>query len=137
MDEKELEKKLEKYYSAFLNPKHIIGDWIIVNDNAYNKYKNKLKIESIISGVIVENGAYFICETKDKYIIFKYSDRFICYRFSDTEYGLSVDDYELFAINEKHMSLPKRGKILAFDKLCKLMSFKLSKRAKEYLDYFS
>lgn len=137
MDESQLEKKLQQYYSTFISPKYIIDDWIIVNNKGYLKYKNKIKIESIISGVILENMAYYICETKDQYIVFKYSDKFICYRFTDTEYGLSIDDYDLLAINKKNMQSRIKNDIISFPELCDLIGFKLSKKAKEYLDYFS
>ena len=137
MDYNELEAQLSKYYDKFINPDYQIKNWIIVNNVFYKKYKNKLKIEGILGNTGNEYQKIIVIETKNKYIVIKYSDKFICYRESDTEYGLSTDVYEILAINKSHMDSLKSAPIESFNSICNIMGWKLSKRAKETLDYFN
>lgn len=130
-----LESKLSEYWQKFSNPKHILGDWVIVDDVLYNKLKNKLNIYSIISYNVLHNEIVIVIETKKEYYAIKYSGRFICIRRSETEYGLICDIYEMLAINKVGIAqAPKE--IISFKDLCSIMGWKLGKRAKEYLDYF-
>jgi len=133
----ELEAQLSKYYDKFISPDYQIKNWVIVNNVFYEKYKNKLKIESILANTGNEYQKILVVETKNKYIVIKYSDKFICYRESDTEYGLATDIYELLAINKKNMDSTQLAPLESFDSICKIMGWKLSKRAKETLDYFN
>jgi hypothetical protein len=136
MDFNILEAKLSKYYKKFSNPTYTIGDWVIVEDSLYKKLNNKLNIVSLISYNQYDNENIIVAETKKEYYAIKYSDRFVCLRKSETEYGLVSDTYDLLAINKTAVGKDD-VEIIPFKDLCDLLGWKLGKKAKEYLDYFS
>ena len=136
MDFNRLEAKLSKYYEKFSNPTYVIGDWEIVEDSLYKKLNNKLNIVSLISYNQYDNENIIVAETKKEYYAIKYSGRFVCVRKSETEYGLISDTYDLLAINKTAVGKDD-VEIIPFKDLCDLLGWKLGKKAKEYLDYFS
>lgn len=136
MDFNILEAKLSKYYEKFSNPTYVIGDWAIVDDVAYKKLNNKLNIVSLISYNQYDNENIIVAETKKEYYAIKYSGRFVCVRKSETEYGLISDTYDLLAINKTAVGKDD-VEIIPFKDLCDLLGWKVGKKAKEYLDYFS
>jgi hypothetical protein len=135
MDFDILESKLSKYYEKFSNPTYVIGDWAIVEDSLYKQLKNKLNIVSILSYNQYKTENIIIAESKKEYYAIKYSGRFVCIRKSETEYGLVCDTYELLAINKTAVNKDDI-EIIPFKDLCKLLGWKLGKKAKDYLDYF-
>ena len=135
MDFNILEAKLSKYYEKFSNPTYVIGDWAIVEDSLYKQLKNKLNIVSILSYNQYKTENIIIAESKKEYYAIKYSGRFVCIRKSETEYGLVCDTYELLAINKTAVNKDDI-EIIPFKDLCKLLGWKLGKKAKDYLDYF-
>jgi hypothetical protein len=135
MDFNILEAKLSKYYEKFSNPKYVIGDWAIVDDNTYKQLYNKLNIVTILSYTKRHTESILVIETKKEYYVIKYSGRFVCVRKSQTEYGLVCDTYELLAINKTAVNKDDI-EIIPFKDLCDLLGWKLGKKAKDYLDYF-
>ena len=135
MDFNILESKLSKYYEKFSNPSYVIGDWAIVEDTIYKGLKNKLNIVSILSYNQYKTENIIIAESKKEYYAIKYSGRFVCIRKSETEYGLVCDTYELLAINKTAVNKDDI-EIIPFKDLCKILDWKLGKKAKDYLDYF-
>jgi hypothetical protein len=135
MDFNILEAKLSKYYEKFSNPKYVIGDWAIVDDNTYKQLYNKLNIVTILSYTKRHTESILVIETKKEYYVIKYSGRFVCVRKSQTEYGLVCDTYELLAINKTAVNKDD-VEIIPFKDLCDLLGWKLGKKAKDYLDYF-
>jgi len=134
--------KLTQYYSKITNPTIQIKDWIIADDELYLKYKNKLTFNNILSHYRDELECVVVVETKNKYYAIKYNNKFICLRESDTEYGLSTGEYNLIAVNNKSLNEkfknPNKKQInnITIKELAKLLGWKLSKRSKEYLDYY-
>ena len=135
MTKQEIEIKLSKYLSKFTNPAYSLGDWIVVDDLLYKKLKNKLNIVSIISNNLFANECVIVIETKKEYYAIKYSGRFVCVRRSETEYGLVSGEYEILAVN-KVLTEDEDRDIMPFKDLCKLLDWRLGKKAREYLDYF-
>lgn len=135
MNFNELELKLSKYYEKFSNPRYVVGDWVIVDDSMYKQLKSKLNIVSILSNNLYENECVIVIETKKEYYVIKYSGRFICIRRSESEYGLVSDNYNLLAINKTAVG-KEDVEIIPFKDLCKILDWKLGKKAREYLDYF-
>jgi len=135
MTKQEIEIKLSKYLSKFTNPAYSLGDWVVVDDLLYKKLKNKLNIYSIISNNLFANECVIVIETKKEYYAIKYSGRFVCVRRSETEYGLVSGEYEILAVN-KVLTEDEDNDIMPFKDLCKLLDWKLGKKAREYLDYF-
>ena len=135
MTKEEIELKLSKYLNKFTNPAYSLGDWIVVDDLLYKKLKNRLTIYSIISYNLFGEQVIVVIETKKEYYAIKYSGRFVCLRRSDTEYGLVGGDYEILVVN-KVLREDEDSDIIPFKDLCKLLDWKLGKKAREYLDYF-
>lgn len=87
------EPRLEQYYNNYKNNKLKIGEWIVVDEDYYNLYKNKITINNIklYSG---ENEStkrpeqYALAETKNDYIVIKYSANFIAVNICQREYEL-------------------------------------------------
>lgn len=130
--------KIKEYYKKLKNPKVYTKEWAIIDEALYNKYKNKLTITAIsfINNYDKENIA--VIETKKEYIAVKYNENFVCLRVSDTEYGLVTGEYELLAVNKKIIAdkyETSPDKIPTLKGLCQSFDWKLSKNAKQYLDY--
>jgi len=134
----DIKDELVKYYETIKNPKYKLDNWIIANNNLYDKLYQKININHIISisqGNL--NEIILVFETKKQYYVLKYNNNYICLRVSDTEYGLITGNYELLAIEEKAIyGLTGKKEIPKFINICKLLKWKLSKKAKEDLDYF-
>lgn len=137
-------KQLYEYYEKIKKPNFITKDWVICNDKIYLKYKNKLTINnfiSILDGEILKERI-IVFEDKKRYYAVKYNDKFICIKPSETEYGLTLGDYHLVAVNKEFAYVDIKIKDTKINKLnspkeiCEIMGWKLSKKAKEYLDYF-
>jgi hypothetical protein len=137
-------KQLYEYYEKLKNPKYVIGDWLICNDKIYLKYKNKLLINNFISIIDddTKNEKIIIFEDKKLYYAVRYNDKFICIKPSSTEYGLTLGDYHLIAINKNFAYLDldtkdtKSYQLNSAKEICEMMNWKLGRQAKEYLDYF-
>jgi hypothetical protein len=138
MTEETLLKKLELYYNKIKNPTYIIGNWIIVNDDLYHKYKNKINISSINSILHSEDYDIIVFETKKQYYAVKYSSNFVCIRESDNEYNLITDDYDLLGINKKiiHINQEETNNNITIIDLAKDLGWKLGKKAKKDFEQF-
>jgi len=99
------EKKLEHYYNNYKKNKNKlkIGNWIVVDEEFYSLYKNRITLNNIklYSG---ENESskrkehYIIAETKGNYIIIKYNSNFIAVNICEREYEL-MNTINLVMIN--------------------------------------
>ena len=147
MDYKPIVDNLNSFYSVYKNPKYKIDNWIIVNNEAYLKNKGKI---NIISGdyEIKDHISYneyneklttkqvtLLAETKSKYICIKYNSNFIAVNISDTEYGLTINEFTLFAVANSEViglnkDIPKLKEIL------KVLGWKATKKAIKDLEEF-
>ena len=133
---------LNSFYDMYKNPTYVIGDWNIVNNKEYNKYKNKVNIisanyYSVVVNIeanspeeelIKSNQIIVNCETKNKYISIKYNPNFIVTAISDTEYGMIGKEITLLAIkNSKDLTLNKD--IPKFKEVLKVLGWKISQKA--------
>lgn len=135
MNEAEFTEKLFEYYSIIKNPKYKAKNWIIADPKLYLSLKNKLNITSVLFINKYLNETIIVIETKKEYYAIKYNGNFVCLRRSETEYGLVTGEYELLAVNEKILKEISEKILLPFDEICKLFNWKLSKKAKQELDY--
>ena len=132
---------LNSFYEIYKNPTYVIGDWNIVNDKEYNKYKNKVNIisanyysvvvdieaDSPEEELIKSNQIIVNCETKKEYISIKYNPNFIVTGISDTEYGMIGKEITLLAIkNTKDLTLNKD--IPEFKEILKVLGWKISQK---------
>jgi hypothetical protein len=118
--------------------KIIIDDWLILNNNIYNQYKNKITINSIRyipQKDDIANGLKLIFETKKLYGFIKYNAHYITFVISETEYGLIINQPYLIGINirvlqnhnKKKTTLPK------FKSILKVLGWKITKNALQSL----
>ena len=77
----------------------------------------------------------FFQQEKIAMVVFN-NNNFICLRESDNEYGLAIGEYDLIAMNKSALYDKTSDTNLIFINVCKLMGWKLSKEAKEYIEYF-
>lgn len=134
----DLEQQLSKYYETIKNPLYRLDNWIIANNELYNILYNNLTISNIISvNQTTINELVIIFDTKKEYYVFKYNNNYICLKISPTEYGLITGDYQLLAVEQNALyTLINNKEMARFKYLCKLLKWKISKRAKDDLDYF-
>lgn len=117
-----------------------IGDWIIIDTNLYNKYKNKITIKHISytdNAVIGNVGDYEVndtritFDTKEGYGYLKYNTNFIAFVLYDREYELLTKPIHLIAIN-KNLSNNFEQKINqppTLQQITKILNWKISKKA--------
>jgi len=135
MTEDEFLNKLSGYYSIIKDGKYKLNNWIIADPKLYLSLKNKLNITSVLFINKYTNETIVVIESKKEYYAIKYNGNFICLRRSETEYGLVTGEYELLAVNEKVLKEISEKTLLSFDNICQLFNWKLSKKAKEDLEY--
>jgi hypothetical protein len=134
----DLEQQLVKYYETIKNPLYRIDNWIIANNELYNIVYNNLTISNIISvNQTTTNQLVIVFDTKKEYYALKYNSSYICLKVSSTEYGLITEDYQLLAVDQNIVyTLVNNKEMARFRYLCKLFKWRISKRAKDDLDYF-
>jgi len=133
---------LNSFYEIYKNPTYSIANWNIVNNQEYNKYKNKINIISAnyysvvvdleenapMENLIKSDQIIVNCETKNKYISIKYNPNFIVTAMSDTEYGMVGKEITLLAIkNAKDLTLNKE--MPSFKEVLKVLGWKISQKA--------
>ena len=133
---------LNSFYEIYKNPTYVISNWNIVNNQEYNKYKNKINIisanyysvvvdiegDSPVEDLIKSNQIIVNCETKKDYISIKYNPNFIVTAISNTEYGMVGKEITLLAIkNAKDLTLNKE--MPSFKEVLKVLGWKISQKA--------
>ena len=133
---------LNSFYEIYKNPTYSIANWNIVNNQEYNKYKNKINIisadyysiavdieaDTTEEDLIKTNQIIVNCETKKEYISIKYNPNFIVTAISDTEYGMVGKEITLLAIkNAKDLTLNKE--MPSFKEVLKVLGWKISQKA--------
>jgi len=132
---KSLEQKLESYYDKLKNPTKVIGDWAIIDIDAYNKI-NKTILTNINDITDYLNEKVILAESKNKFIAIKYTPNFIATKFVDTEYDLLLKDWDLIAVDREYLYKGKSNKILSNKEIIAILGFKLSKKVKSILASF-
>jgi hypothetical protein len=112
--------------------------WAILDENLYNKINDKILITSIDNLNKNEHKeSTCLLEDKDQYYLIKWNDKFISINESDNEYGLVLNELNIYAINAiKALENKPNLKTPSLKKVLKIIGFKLSKKAKEHLNYF-
>ena len=133
---KSLEEKLELYYDKLKNPAKIINNWAIIDIDAFNKLK-KITLHNINNVSQSEIDRIITTENKNNYIVIKYSPNFIATKVIDKEYDYLLKDWDLIAVDRETMYKGEPDKLMTNKEIIKLLGFKLSKRAKDNLEYFN
>jgi hypothetical protein len=133
---KSLEEKLELYYDKLKNPAKIINNWAIIDIDAFNKLK-KITLHNINNVSQSEIDRIITTENKNNYIVIKYSPNFIATKVIDKEYDYLLKDWDLIAVDRETMYKGEPDKLMTNKEIIELLGFKLSKRAKDNLEYFN
>lgn len=133
---KSIEDKLEEYYNKLKHPAKIINNWAIIDIDAFNKLK-KITLNNINNVSISEIDRVITTESKNYYIIIKYSPNFIATKVIDKEYDYLLKDWDLIAVDRESLSKEEPNKLMSNKEIIKFLGFKVSKRAKDNLEYFN
>jgi len=133
---KSLEEKLELYYDKLKNPAKIINNWAIIDIDAFNKLK-KITLNNINNVSQSDIDRIITTENKNNYIVIKYSPNFIATKVIDKEYDYLLKDWDLIAVDRETMYKGETNKLMTNKEIIELLGFKLSKRAKDNLEYFN
>jgi hypothetical protein len=130
---------VSEIYKKLNNTKYFVNGWAIIDDTSYNKIKNKILINNI-NNITINNHNEYTCllESKSKYYFIKWNNRFISIVESETEYGLLLNNINIFAINTLAITNNKiDNNIHSPKEILKIIGFKLNKKVKSNLDYFA
>ena len=131
-----LEDKLEEYYDKLKHPSKIIDNWSIIDIDAFNEL-NKITLISISNVSIGESDRIITTESKNYYIIIKYSPNFIATKVIDTEYDYLLKEWDLIAVDRETLYKGEADKLMTNKEIIKLLGFKLNKKSRADLNYFS
>lgn len=133
---------LEEIYNLYnINKnKNKVGNWVIVNEDVYNLYKNKLKITSIqlYNGKNELTGRkekFILAETKSDYILIKYNSNFIAINVCQREYELT-NNINLIMINSNSLYNIENniGEPPEIKEIFKVLGWKIARKAIKNLE---
>ena len=133
---KSIEDKLEEYYNKLKHPAKIINNWAIIDIDAFNKLK-KITLNNINNVSQGDVDRIITTENKNNYIVIKYSPNFIATKVIDKEYDYLLKDWDLIAVDRESLSKEEPNKLMSNKEIIKFLGFKVSKRAKDNLEYFN
>jgi hypothetical protein len=136
MKYKSLEEKLELYYDKLKHPAKIIDNWAIIDIDAFNKL-NKITLNNINNVSESEVDRIITTENKNNYIVIKYNPNFIATKVIDKEYDFLLKDWDLIAVDRQALYKGESDKLMTNKEIIKLLGFKLTRKSRTDLDYFS
>jgi hypothetical protein len=142
-------ENIESFYKEYRVSKNIRKGWVIVNQKAFDKYKNiKLTNADYYSydsklldkNEVISNKQIIIYgDTCDKFVTIKYNCNFIAINISDTEYGTILNPMILMAI-VKTKDLEENKQLPKFEDVLSVLGWKITRKAlnniKSCNDYF-
>jgi len=131
-----LEEKLELYYNKLKHPAKIIDNWAIIDIDAFNKL-NKITLNNINNVSESEIDRIITTENKNNYIVIKYNPNFIATKVIDKEYDFLLKDWDLIAVDRQALYKGESDKLMTNKEIIKLLGFKLTRKSRTDLDYFS
>jgi hypothetical protein len=131
-----LEEKLEEYYDKLKHPAKIIDNWAIIDIDAFNKL-NKITLNNINNVSESEIDRIITTENKNNYIVIKYNPNFIATKVIDKEYDFLLKDWDLIAVDRQALYKGESDKLMTNKEIIKLLGFKLTRKSRTDLDYFS
>lgn len=133
---KSLEHKLELYYDKLKHPSKIIDNWAIIDIDAFKKL-NKITLNNINNVSEGKVDRIITTENKNNYIVIKYSPNFIATKVIDNEYDYLLKDWDLIAVDRDTLYKGEANKVMTNKEIIKLLGFKLTKKSRADLEYFS
>jgi hypothetical protein len=142
-------ENIDSFYKEYRVSKNIRKGWVIVNQKAFDKYKN-IKLTSadyysydsklLDRNEVISNKQIIIYgDSCDKFVTIKYNCNFIAINISDTEYGTILNPMILMAI-VKTKDLEENKELPKFIDVLSVLGWKISRKAlnniKSCNDYF-
>lgn len=131
-----LNDKIELYYNRIKKPQAIIGNWSIVDLDILNSLKD-IKLTNINYIDTYEDQKIISSESKENYILIKSSFNFIAIKIANKEYNLLIKEWDLIAVDTKHIYKQLATKPMTNKQIIKFLGFKTSNKFKKDLIYFS
>ena len=131
-----LNDKIELYYNRIKKPQAIIGNWSIVDLDLLNSLKD-IKLTNINYIDTYEDQKIISSESKENYILIKSSFNFIAIKITNKEYNLLIKEWDLIAVDTKHIYKELATKPMTNKEIIKFLGFKTYNKIKKDLDYFS
>jgi len=131
-----LNDKIELYYNRIKKPQAIIGNWSIVDLDMLNSLKD-IKLTNINYIDTYEDQKIISSESKENYILIKNSFNFIAVKIANKEYNLLIKEWDLIAVDTKHIYKQLATKPMTNKQIIKFLGFKTSNKIKKDLNYFS
>lgn len=133
-----LESIVKNIYNKLNNAKYIIKDWAIIDELRYKEIKNKITITGIGSlEANRHNEITCILESKRKFYYIKWSDKFISLAQGESEYKLLLQVVNIFAVNINAILNTPNKKLSSLKEILQVIGFKLNKKAKQDLEFFT
>lgn len=135
---KSIEEIVKNIYNKLGDIKYTKGEWFIIDDLLYKKINNKITLKCV-NNIALNSNKELVClvESKDKYYFIKWNGKFISVIESETEYGLAINDVNIFAINSMSLLGQPNKKDYNVEDILKIIGFKLSKKLKLDFKYFT
>lgn len=136
--------KLQRWYSNYKKnqTKLKIGDWVVVDEFYYYKYKdnitlNNIKLYNGQNELTKRKEKYIVAETKTEYIVIKYNSNFIAVNICEREYDL-MDSITLVMINDKSIYNIENniGEPPEIKEILKVLGWKATRKAIKELEEF-
>jgi len=131
-----LNDKIELYYNRIKKPQAIIGNWSIVDLDLLNSLKD-IKLTNINYIDTYEDQKIILSESKENYILIKSSFNFIAIKITNKEYNLLIKEWDLIAVDTKHIYKELATKPMTNKQIIKFLGLKTSNKFKKDLSYFS
>ena len=131
-----LNDKIELYYNRIKKPQAIIGNWSIVDLDLLNRLKD-IKLTNINYIDTYEDQKIISSESKENYILIKSSFNFIAIKITNKEYNLLIKEWDLIAVDTKHIYKELATEPMTNKQIIKFLGFKTFNKFKKDLDYFS
>jgi hypothetical protein len=133
---KSLNDKLELYYDRIKNPQKVIGNWSIIDLDLLNSLK-EIKLDNINYVDVYKNETLISLESKNYYILIKISFNFIAVKITNKEYNLNIKDWDLIAVDSNFVYKGNVTEPMTNKQIIKFLGFRVSKKFRKDLEYFS
>lgn len=133
-----LQSIVKNIYDKLNNTKYIVKNWAIIDDVLYNSLKNKVTITGIGNLEINKyNELTCLLESKKNFYFIKWNSKFISIAQGESEYKLLLQIVNIFAINTESILNTETSKVASLKEILEVIGFKLNKKAKKDLEFFT
>jgi hypothetical protein len=133
---------MDKVYNTYkINKNKLkIGDWVVVDEYFYYKYKDNITINSLTlyhgeNELTKRKEKYVVAESKNEYILLKYNSNFLAINICEREYDLTKN-INLVMINQNSVYNIEnnKGEIPNIKYIFKILGWKIARKAIKNLE---